>query len=154
MINSSPYIVVTAGLYETAKYKYIDMKKGKYWCYAKEIKKITNTPIIAQGGITDLYTGNYLIEKNYGDLVGMAQSLIADPGLIKKLLQQKQDEIIPCVAHVKVGACHRCRYLKQKNQTFSCITPTSWKPDSSILSKKEINKDLKIWNNLNKEVYN
>lgn len=148
------YFVVTAGLYETAKYKYIDMKNGKYWDYAKEIKKITNTPIITQGGITDLYTGNYLIKKNYGDLIGMAQSLIADPGLIKKTLYQKEDQIIPCVAHIKVGACHRCRYLKQKNQTFSCITPTSWKPDSTILSKKEISKDLKIWNNLNKEVYN
>jgi len=147
------YMVVTAGLYETAKFKYIDMKKGKYWDYAKEIKQITKTPIVAQGGITDLFTGNYLIKNKYSDLIGMAQSLIADPSLIKKTINQKLDKIIPCVAHVKVGACHRCRYLKQKDQTFSCITPTSWKPDSTILSKKEIKKDLKIWNDLNKKVY-
>ena len=130
------------------------MKNGKYWDYAKEIKKKTNTAIVAQGGITNLYTGENLIKNKFGDLIGMAQSLIADPGLIKKTISKNEDQIIPCVAHIKVGACHRCRYLKQKNQTFSCITPTSWKPDSTILSKKEISKDLKIWNNLNKEVYN
>ena len=45
------YIVVTAGIYETAELKYKDMKNGKYWLYAKEIKKITNIPIVAQGGV-------------------------------------------------------------------------------------------------------
>ena len=34
------YYVVTAGLYETADKKYQDMKNGKYWDYAKNIKKI------------------------------------------------------------------------------------------------------------------
>ena len=147
------YIVVTAGLYETAKYKYLDMKNGKYWDYAKEIKKKTNTSIVAQGGITNLYTGENLIKNKFGDLIGMAQSLIADPGLIKKTISKNEDQIIPCVAHIKVGACHRCRYLKQKNQTFSCITPTSWKPNNEIISKSEIKKDLKLWKTLNEKIY-
>ncbi len=147
------YFVVTAGLYETAKFKYIDMKNGEYWNYAKKIKKITSVPVIAQGGITDLYTGNNLLKKKFGDFIGLAQSLIADPDLIKKTLSEKEDEIIPCIAHIKVGACHRCRYIKQKKQVFSCITPTSWKPGSRLLKKDEIKKDLKIWENLNKEIY-
>ena len=33
------------------------MKNGKYWEYAKSIKQITKSPIIVQGGITDLYIG-------------------------------------------------------------------------------------------------
>ena len=147
------YYVITAGLYETAKFKYLDMKNGKYWNYAKNIKKITKTPIIAQGGVTDLYTANSLIKDNFSELVGMAQSLIADPNLIKKTFSGNKKKIIPCLAHIKVGSCHRCRYLKQKNQTFSCITPTSWKPNSEIISKGEIKKDIKLWENLNKEVY-
>ena len=119
----------------------------------KNIKKITKTPIIAQGGVTDLYTANSLIKDNFSELVGMAQSLIADPNLIKKTFSGNKKKIIPCLAHIKVGSCHRCRYLKQKNQTFSCITPTSWKPNSEIISKGEIKKDIKLWENLNKEVY-
>lgn len=147
------YFVITAGLYETAKFKYIDMKKGKYWEYAKKIKQITKTAVIAQGGITNIEDGEKLIKKKFCDLFGMAQSLIADPRLIKKTLNKKEKDIIPCIAHLKIGACHRCRYLKQKNLTFSCITPTSWKPNSDVLSKNEIKKDLKIWKKLNNEVY-
>lgn len=147
------YFVITAGLYETAKYKYLDMKKGLYWEYARTLKKITKTPIIAQGGITNLFDADKLIEKKCGDFVGMAQSLIADPGLINKTFNNKTEKIIPCIAHIKVGACHRCRYLKQKNNTFSCITPTSWKPNSEVISKKEINNDLKKWRMINKQIY-
>ena len=136
------YYVITAGLYETAKFKYLDMKNGKYWNYAKNIKKITKTPIIAQGGVTDLYTANSLIKDNFSELVGMAQSLIADPNLIKKTFSGNKKKIIPCLAHIKVGSCHRCRYLKQKNQTFSCITPTSWKPNSKLSLKAKLKKIL------------
>lgn len=148
------YYVVTAGQYETAKQKYIDMKKGKYWKYAKIIKKATNTPVIAQGGITNLYIGDKLLSENYCDLFGMAQSLIADPQLINKTILKKENKIIPCMAHVKIGSCHRCRYLKQKDQTFSCITPTSWIPPLKNISEKNRKKDLKIWKKLNKIVYN
>lgn len=147
------YYVVTAGQYETANKKYIDMKKGNYWKYAKMLKKFTKTPIIAQGGITNLYSGDNLIKEKYCDLFGMAQSLIADPKLIDKTLKKKEKKIIPCMAHIKVGSCHRCRYLKQKDLTFSCITPTSWTPPESYLSKNKRKKDLKIWDDLNKEVY-
>ncbi len=147
------YFVITAGLYETAKYKYLDMKKGLYWEYAKTLKKITKTPIVAQGGITNLFEADKLIEKQCGDFVGMAQSLIADPGLINKTFNDKTEKIIPCIAHIKIGACHRCRYLKQENNTFSCITPTSWKPNSRIISKNEIKNDLKKWRMINKKIY-
>lgn len=148
------YYVITAGQYETAKQKYIDMKKGKYWKYAKTIKKVTNTPVIAQGGITNLYVGDRLLREHYCDLYGMAQSLIADPQLINKTIKKKENKIIPCMAHVKIGSCHRCRYLKQKDQTFSCITPTSWTPPLKNISEKDRKKDLKIWEKLNKIVYN
>jgi 2,4-dienoyl-CoA reductase-like NADH-dependent reductase (Old Yellow Enzyme family) len=148
------YYVVTAGLYETAKYKYLDMKNGKYWIYASDLKKITKVPVVAQGGITDLYTGNKLLEKNYCDFFGMAQSLIADPGLIKKILSNKEKNIIPCVAHLKLGSCHRCRYIKQKDLTFDCITPSSWRPPNKIVSIQSRKKDLRIWKKLNDKVYN
>ena len=147
------YYVVTAGLYETAKFKYRDMKEGKYWDYAKKLKKITKTPIIAQGGITDLFLGNKLLTKNFCNMFGMAQSLIADPNLIKKTNLNKEANIVPCVAHLKVGSCHRCRYLKQKDLTFTCITPTSWKPTNDIVSTKSKKKDLMVWKKLNRDVY-
>ena len=85
--------------------------------------------------------------------MGFAQSLIADPKMIIKTITGNEKKIIPCVAHLKVGSCHRCRYLKQKDNSFSCITPSSWKPSEDIVTKKNIRKDLSIWKKLNSQVY-
>ena len=76
------------------------------------------------------------------DLFGMAQALIADPALVKKSLNSQESKIIPCLAHLKVGSCHRCRYLKQKDLTFDCITPSSWHRENlesdNYSKKKEV----------------
>ena len=140
------YYQVTAGIYETAKQKYIHMKKGAYWEYAKELKKLTNTPVMAQGGITSLEEGENILKNKQGDFWGMAQALIADPQLVTKTIENKEDEIYNCLAHLKIGSCHRCRYLKQKNLDFACVTPGSWTPDlTNKVNLSKRNKDLDSW---------
>ena len=148
------YYQVTAGIYETAKQKYIQMKKGSYWEYAKELKKITNTPVMAQGSITCLEEGENILKNKQGDFWGMAQALIADPQLVTKTLAKKEGDIYKCLAHLKIGSCHRCRYLKQKDLDFACVTPGSWSPDLTnkinlTKRKKDINHWKKILSNLN-----
>ena len=135
------YYQVTAGIYETAKQKYIHMKKRAYWEYAKELKKLTKTPVMAQGGITSLEEGENII-KNNQVIFGMAQALIADPQLVTKTINNKENEIYKCLAHIKVGSCHRCRYLKQKDLDFACVTPGSWSPD--LTNKINLAKEIKI----------
>ena len=148
------YYQVTAGIYETAKQKYIQMKKGSYWEYAKELKKITNTPVMAQGSITCLEEGENILKNKQGDFWGMAQALIADPQLVTKTLAKKEGDIYKCLAHLKIGSCHRCRYLKQKDLDFACVTPGSWSPDLTnkiniAKRKKDISHWKKIISNLN-----
>ena len=58
------------------------MKEGSYWEYAYNLKKMTKTPVIAQGNIKTLEMGEMLLKK-ICDLFGMAQALIADPALVK-----------------------------------------------------------------------
>ena len=143
------YYQVTAGIYETAKQKYIHMKRGAYWEYAKELKKITNTPVMAQGSITSLDEGENILKNKQGDFWGMAQALIADPKLVTKTLEKRENKIYRCLAHLKIGSCHRCRYLKQKDLDFACVTPGSWSPDlTSKISLAKRNKDLKFWNKI------
>ena len=137
------YYTVTAGLYETSKYKYINMKNGNYWNYSEQLKKITNNKVITQGGIGSIDQGENLLVKNKGDLFGMAQALIADPEIVTKSLDNKESTVFECLAHVKVGSCHRCRYLKQKNFNFSCVTPSSWQPKLDKSNSRM--KDLKFW---------
>ena len=140
------YYQVTAGIYETAKQKYLQMKKGAYWEYAKELKKLTKTPVMAQGGITSLEEGEKIIKKKQGDFWGMGQALIADPQLITKSVSNKENEIYKCLAHIKVGSCHRCRYLKQKDLDFACVTPGSWNANiNNKIEKNKRSKDLKFW---------
>ena len=140
------YYQVTAGIYETAKQKYINMKKGSYWEYAKELKKITNTPVMAQGGITSLEEGENILKNKQGDFWGMAQALIADPELITKTIKNKEHEIYNCLAHLKVGSCHRCRYLKQKDLSFACVTPGSWTFDlKNKVNLTKRTRDLNSW---------
>ena len=31
-------------------------------------------------------------------------------------LNNQVDEVYKCISHIKVGSCHRCRYLKQKDK--------------------------------------
>ena len=143
--NNFAFYTVTAGIYETAKQKYINMKKGTYWDYSYQLKQITKTPVVAQGNITSIEEGEKILAEKKGDLFGMCQALISDPQLVKKSFQNKKDSVYECLAHIKVGACHRCRYLKQKNLTFDCVTPAAWRPVNRLISEKERNKDLDFW---------
>lgn len=143
--NSFSYYTVTAGIYETAKQKYINMKKGSYWEYSKKLKQITNTPVVAQGNIMSIAEGEDIIKNSKGDLFGMCQALIADPELVKKSFNNQEDKVFNCLAHVKVGSCHRCRYLKQKNLSFDCVTPAAWRPVDQVISENERFKDLEFW---------
>ena len=145
--NSFAFYTVTAGIYETAKQKYINMKKGTYWDYSYQLKQITNTPVVAQGNITSIEEGEKILAEKKSDLFGMCQALIADPELVKKSFEDKKNLVFECLAHIKVGSCHRCRYLKQKNLTFDCVTPGAWRPVNKLISKKERNKDLDFWKN-------
>ena len=145
--NNFAYYCVTAGIYETAKQKYLQMKEGSYWEYAKKLKDMTLKPIIAQGNITSMKIGETLLKKNFCDLFAMAQALIADPTLVTKSLRNNENSVVPCLAHLKIGSCHRCRYLKQKDLSFDCITPTSWQKKEHVKNKEK--KDQAYWKVIN-----
>ena len=116
------YWSVTAGVYETARLKYVHMNKGDYWRYAGKLRAMTKTPVIAQGGIRTLAQGAAILRDGLGDLFGMAQALIADPNLIHKTLDGRADAVDPCIE------CSRCRYVKRKDLTFDCVLPEAYHP--------------------------
>lgn len=111
------YWVVSAGIYETAKEKPIHMAAGDYWRYAAELRRFARAPVVAQGGIRSLETGARILREGQGDLIGLAQALIADPLIIGKSASGRSNEVVPCLE------CGRCRYLKRKDLTFDCVRP-------------------------------
>lgn len=123
------YWCVSAGIYKTARLKYTHMAQGEYWEYARRLKSITHTPVIAQGGIRSLYKAGEIIRTGISEMVGMAQALIADPELISKTLAGKASQVISCTE------CGRCRYIKRKVEwkrkkklTFDCVRPEGYHP--------------------------
>ncbi|MBF0129122.1 MAG: NADH:flavin oxidoreductase [Alphaproteobacteria bacterium] len=111
------YWVVSAGIYDTAKQKPIHMARGDYWRYAGELRRFARAPVVAQGGIRSLETGARILRDGQGDLIGLAQALIADPLIIEKSAAGRSSEVVPCLE------CGRCRYLKRKDLTFDCVRP-------------------------------
>lgn len=123
------YWCVSAGIYETASDKYVHMKKGDYWEYAKQLKQITKTPVIAQGGIRSLRQAGEIVRRGMSDMAGMAQALIADPMLVQKTLSGHEDQVVPCTE------CGRCRYIRRRTEwerrgklTFDCVRPEGYHP--------------------------
>lgn len=64
-------------------------------------KREVNLPVFHAARITDIATARYAIQENLLDMVAMTRAHIADPHLVQKLEDGREDEIRPCV-----GATH------------------------------------------------
>lgn len=123
--QGAAYWVVSAGIYETAPQKYENMKNGNYYRYAEQLKSYAESVVIAQGGVRDAAAAAIILNNGQGDLVGMAQALIADPNVLKKAFYGQAEKILPCVE------CGRCRYIKRKDLMFDCVRPEGYHPSHS-----------------------
>lgn len=65
---------------------------------SREIKKEVNIPVIVTNRINDPVLADELLQDGVADLIGMARPLIADPELPQKAMEERNDEIRPCIA--------------------------------------------------------
>jgi 2,4-dienoyl-CoA reductase-like NADH-dependent reductase (Old Yellow Enzyme family)/thioredoxin reductase len=92
-------IHVSAGLAETGWWSCQPMSipQGSLVSLAKEIKKVVKIPVIAVGGITDPFFAGKIIEEKQADLVAMGRAMIADPELVKKMAEDRFEDIRKCI---------------------------------------------------------
>jgi len=64
---------------------------------AADFKRAISLPVIHAAKIADLATARYAISEGLLDLVGMTRAHMADPHLVVKLSQGKEDQVRPCV---------------------------------------------------------
>ncbi|WP_420549918.1 FAD-dependent oxidoreductase [Curvivirga sp.] len=69
---------------------------------AGAIRKTVDIPVFHAGGIADIATAKHAIQEGMVDLVGMTRAQMADPHLVRKLAEGKEDQIRPCVG---LGYC-------------------------------------------------
>jgi 2,4-dienoyl-CoA reductase-like NADH-dependent reductase (Old Yellow Enzyme family)/thioredoxin reductase len=64
---------------------------------ASEVKRNVNVPVIAVGRIHP-ELAEWALREGMADMIAMGRALIADPYLPKKLEEDRQEDIVPCIA--------------------------------------------------------
>ena len=73
------------------------MASAPHLDFAGEIRKATGFPTFHAARIPDLATARHAIAAGLLDMVGMTRAHIADPHVMRKLIEGREDDIRPCV---------------------------------------------------------
>lgn len=81
---------------------------------AAEIKKHVSVPVATLGGLNDPYQMEEIIASGKADVVYMARALLADPFLPRKVVENREDEIVKCLR------CFTCMAERAATSTRRC----------------------------------
>lgn len=81
---------------------------------AAEIKKHVNVPVATIGGLNDPEQMEEIIASGKADIVYMARALLADPFLPRKVMENKEDQIVKCLR------CFTCMAERAMTSTRRC----------------------------------
>ncbi|MDB0003600.1 NADH:flavin oxidoreductase [Alphaproteobacteria bacterium] len=73
------------------------MKSAPHLKFAGEIKKEIQLPIFHASKISDVATARYAISNGLVDMIGMTRGHLADPHIVTKIKEKREDDIRPCV---------------------------------------------------------
>ena len=73
------------------------MRSSPHLDFAGEIRAATGFPTFHAAKIQDVTTARYAIESGKLDMVGMTRAHMADPHIVQKMIQGREDTIRPCV---------------------------------------------------------
>lgn len=73
------------------------MRNAPHLDFAGQVRKEVGMPTFHAAKIPDIATARHAISAGLLDMVGMARAHIADPHIVRKIIQGKEDDIRPCV---------------------------------------------------------
>jgi 2,4-dienoyl-CoA reductase-like NADH-dependent reductase (Old Yellow Enzyme family)/thioredoxin reductase len=73
------------------------MKSAAHLEFAGEIRRTVDFPTLHAGRIQDVATARFAIESGKVDMVGMTRAHMADPHIVRKIIERREDDIRPCV---------------------------------------------------------
>jgi 2,4-dienoyl-CoA reductase-like NADH-dependent reductase (Old Yellow Enzyme family)/thioredoxin reductase len=112
-------------------------EEGIFVHLAQGIKSVVSIPVIAVGRIRTPELANRILEEGKADLISMGRALIADPNFPAKALQDRTEEIIPCIS------CNRCIQSIRKGALQCAVNPETGREETFKLQKAEQPK--KVW---------
>lgn len=73
------------------------MKSAPHLDFAGDVKKATGLPTFHAARIPDVATARHAVQAGLLDMVGMTRAHMADPHIVKKIIEGREEEIRPCV---------------------------------------------------------
>ncbi|MFK7762147.1 MAG: FAD-dependent oxidoreductase [Roseobacter sp.] len=73
------------------------MKSAPHLDFAGQVKKLTGMPTFHAAKIPDVATARHAVEAGLLDMVGMTRAHMADPHVVKKIMEGREHDIRPCV---------------------------------------------------------
>ena len=73
------------------------MRSSPHLDFAGEVKAATKFPVFHAARISDVATARHAIATGKLDMVGMTRAHLADPHIVKKVMEGREHEIRPCV---------------------------------------------------------
>lgn len=73
------------------------MKSAPHLDFAGQIRKATGLPTFHAARIADVATARHAVDTGLLDMVGMTRAHMADPHIVRKIMEGREDQIRPCV---------------------------------------------------------
>lgn len=89
---------------------------GCYVGYARAVKQRVAIPVFCVGRITDPELAERVLAEGAADVIGMTRAHIADPDLVRKLVEGRRAQIRPCV-----GCVQMCAGELWRDRNVKCI---------------------------------
>jgi hypothetical protein len=89
------HIETDAGL--TDQIPIMGMASAPHLELAGEVKAVTRFPVFHATRIQDVATARFAVESGKVDMVGMTRAHLADPHIVRKIIEKREQEIRPCV---------------------------------------------------------
>jgi len=87
---------------------------GRNVYMAAEIKKQVSVPVATLGGLNNLEQMEEIVASGKADIVYMGRALLADPFLLEKITENREDEIVRCLK------CFACMADRAATSTRRC----------------------------------
>jgi len=104
-----------------------------------EIKKAVSIPVITVGRFTEPQYAELLVKEGRADLVAFGRQSLADPHMPKKAMEEKLDDMIPCIACLQ-----GCVANMFKGEPICCLTNPFLGHESEEFTKAEKSKKVMV----------
>ena len=94
-------------------------KHGENVCYAAEIKKHVNTPVVTVGALSDPDKMEEILAAGQADVLALGRGLIADPYIPKKIREGRGEDVVCCLR------CHECfNAMMTRDDIYCTVNPS------------------------------